>query len=68
MTPQAVHDLGLSEVARIEAEMRRSCTAQAQLQPGETPAPAMARLGKDPRFLYPNTDEGRKAALADYSA
>jgi uncharacterized protein (DUF885 family) len=67
MTPQDVHDLGLSEVARIEAEMTAILTAQAQLQPGETPAKALLRLAEDPRFLYPNTDEGRKAALADYS-
>ncbi len=67
MTPQEVHDLGLSEVARIEAEMTAILAAQAQLQPGETPAQALSRLAKDPRFLYPNTDEGRKAALADYT-
>ncbi|MEP7182198.1 MAG: DUF885 domain-containing protein [Betaproteobacteria bacterium] len=67
MTPQKVHDLGLSEVARIEREITAILTAQAQLQPGETPAQALARLTRDPRFLYPNTDEGRKAALADYS-
>ena len=68
MTPQAVHDLGLSEVARIEEEMRLILAAQAQLQPGETPGGAVARLSKDPQFLYPNTDEGRKAALADYTS
>lgn len=67
MTPQEVHDLGLAEVARIRAEMTTILSAQAQLQPGETPAQALSRLAKDPRFLYPNTDEGRKAALADYS-
>jgi uncharacterized protein (DUF885 family) len=67
MTPQQVHELGLSEVQRIEAEMTAILTAQAQLQHGETPAKALRRLAKDPRFLYPNTDEGRKAALADYS-
>ena len=66
MTPQAVHDLGLAEVARIEDEMSRILAAQGQLQAGETPGRAVARLSKDPRFLYPNTDEGRKAALADY--
>jgi len=66
MTPQQVHDLGLSEVARIEAEMTAILTAQNQLQAGETPAGALARLAKDPRFLYPNTDDGRQAALADY--
>jgi uncharacterized protein (DUF885 family) len=66
MTPQEVHDLGLSEVARIEREMTAILAAQAQLQSGETPARALTRLAKDPRFLYPNTDEGRRAALADY--
>ncbi len=67
MTPQQVHDLGLSEVARIETEMQTILTAQGQLQPGETPAQAMARLSKEPRFLYPNDEAGRKAALADYT-
>jgi uncharacterized protein (DUF885 family) len=67
MTPQEVHDLGLSEVSRIEAEMTAILVAQAQLPPGETPAQATSRLGRDPRFHYPNTDEGRKAALADYT-
>ena len=66
MTPQAVHDLGLSEVARIERETKRILDGQGQLSPGETPAQAIARLGREPRFLYPNTDQGRAAALADY--
>ena len=67
MTPQEVHDLGLSEVARIDAEMMAILATQAQLRAGETPAQALSRLAKDPRFLYPNTDDGRKAALADYT-
>ena len=67
MAPQQVHDLGLAEVARIEAEMVAILTAQAQLQAGETPAQALARLAKEPRFLYPNTDEGRQTALAEYN-
>lgn len=67
MSPQEVHDLGLSEVARIEREMTAILTAHAQLRPGETPALALSRLAKDPRFLYPNTAEGRNAALADYT-
>ena len=66
MTPQQVHDLGLGEVARIEQEMAAILTALGQLQSDETPAQAIARLAKDPRFVYPNTDDGRKAALADY--
>jgi len=66
MTPQQVHELGLSEVARIEAEMKAILTAQAQLHADESPAQALGRLAKDPQFLYPNNDEGRKAALAAY--
>jgi uncharacterized protein (DUF885 family) len=66
MTPQAVHALGLAEVARIEEEMGRSLVAQGQLQPGETPGQAVARLSKDRRYLYPDSEEGRQAALADY--
>lgn len=66
MTPAQVHALGLAEVARIEAEMSAILAAQGQLRAGETPALALRRLAKDPRFLYPNTDEGRQAALADY--
>lgn len=66
MTPQQVHDLGVSEVARIEAEMQAILVAQSQLQPGETVAQAMGRLAKDPRFLFPDTEEGRQAMLAGY--
>ncbi len=67
MTPQQVHELGLAEVARIETEMRTILTAQGQLQADESPAQAMLRLSKEPRFLYPNDDAGRAAALADYT-
>ena len=67
LSPQQVHELGLAEVACIEAEMRAILVAQNELKPGETPAQALARLALDPRFLYPNTDAGRKAALADYA-
>ncbi len=68
MTPQQVHDLGLAEVARIEAEMKAILVAQSELRPQESVAQALARLSKSPRFLYPNGDEGRRAALADYTA
>ena len=40
MTPQEVHDLGLSEVARIEAEMSGDSRRAGAAAPGETPAQA----------------------------
>lgn len=67
LTPQQVHEIGLSEVARIETEMAAILTAQNELQAGETPAQAMSRLARDPRFLYPNTDAGRQQAIAEYT-
>ena len=64
MTPQEVHDLGLAEVARIEAEMKAILLAQAELRPQESVAQALARLSKSPRFLYPNGDPRAKLLLA----
>ncbi len=63
-TPAQVHALGLAEVARISAQMDTLLKAQG-LAAGSVGA-RMSALGKDPRFLYPNDDEGRKQALARY--
>jgi uncharacterized protein (DUF885 family) len=65
MTPLQVHDLGVSEVARIETEMRTILDAQGHT--GGTPSEWLLKLQKEERFLFPNTDDGRKAALAEYS-
>ena len=63
-TPQEIHQRGLDEVARIQAEMREILRAES------VPAPDLAQairdLGHDARFLYPDTDEGRQQLLAGY--
>lgn len=59
-----IHALGLAEVARIGAEMDAVLKAQGMAQ--GSVAERVQALAKDPRFLYPNTDEGRKQALARY--
>src|SRR6202030_1309651 len=64
MPPNEVHELGLREVTRIEGEMRALLDANGFA--GQPIGAAMDKLSKDPRFLYPNDDNGRAAALADY--
>jgi uncharacterized protein (DUF885 family) len=61
---EKIHALGLAEVARIGAEMDALLRAQGLTQ--GSVAERMQALTKDPRFLYPNTDAGRKQALARY--
>ncbi len=63
-TPEQVHALGLAEVDRINAEMDALLKAQG-LSSG-TVAVRVQALHKDPRFLLPNTDEGRAQLLARY--
>jgi uncharacterized protein (DUF885 family) len=63
-TPEQIHTMGLDEVTRIDAQMNTLLQAQG-LKDG-TVAVRMQALAKDPRFLYPNTDEGRKQMLARY--
>ena len=65
LKPTEIHALGVSEVARIEAEMHALLDANGFA--GQPIAAAMVALGKDPRFLFPNDDSGRTAALAEYT-
>ena len=67
MTPQQVHETGLAEVARIEAEMA-AILKQQGYEDAAKPAQKLQEFAKEARFLFPNTDEGRAAALAEYQA
>lgn len=65
LNPAEIHALGVAEVARIETEMRAILDANGF---AERPiAEALKALGEDPRFLFPNDDAGRAAALAEYT-
>jgi uncharacterized protein (DUF885 family) len=62
MTADEVHQLGLSEVQRILAEMddiRAKVGFEGDLKE------FFEFIRTDPRFYYPNTDAGREAYLAD---
>ena len=63
-SPEQVHELGLKEVARITQEMDVLLKAQG-LSAGSV-GERMTALNKDPRFLFPNDDAGRKQAVARY--
>jgi uncharacterized protein (DUF885 family) len=65
MKPDEVHELGLREVARIEAEMRALLDANGFT--GRPVAEAMEELRKDPRFQFSSDDKGRTDALAEYT-
>ena len=57
-TPDHIHALGLQEVARIGSEMDALLKTQG-LATGSVGA-RMKLLAKDQRFVFPNSDEGRR--------
>ena len=64
MTPEQVHQLGLSEVARIEAEMNTILVAE-----GLTEGTVGARIQEiaiRPDQLYPDTDAGRAEIINSF--
>jgi uncharacterized protein (DUF885 family) len=63
MTADEVHQLGLSQAKDLTAQMEVVLKAQG-LTSGTVAERAQA-LGKDPKYVYPNTDEGRQQIL-DY--
>ena len=63
-TADEVHRIGLAETERIHGEMSRILVAAGHA--GEDPIATLLELNREPRFLYPDSDEGRAAILADY--
>lgn len=65
LTPDQIHQIGLSEVARIQAEME---TIKDRVGFTGSLQDFFAYIKSDPRFQYPNTAEGREAYLVDARA
>ncbi|MFC4654726.1 DUF885 domain-containing protein [Rheinheimera marina] len=63
LSPEQIHQLGLSEVARISQEMDQILKAEGYStgSVGER----MAQLNNEPRFLYEDSDAGRQQLLDD---
>ena len=66
-TPKEVHQIGLSEVARIKTEMRDILTVQGYADTSKEIGEIIQELNKEERFLYQNNDEGRKEILEGYN-
>ncbi|RKQ71053.1 uncharacterized protein (DUF885 family) [Litorimonas taeanensis] len=62
LTADEIHEIGLNEVERIQNEMR---TIMTQVGFGGSLREFFNYLRTDPKFVYPNTDEGRAAYMAD---
>jgi len=62
-TPEEVHKMGLEQLAELQGRMEPILRALGLTQ-GSVGA-RMTALGKDPKSLFPNTDEGRRQIL-DY--
>ncbi len=66
MTPEEVHTLGLAEVARIAAEMD-AILRDKGLADGTVGSRVQA-LARAPEQMYANSEDGKKAMLAEYQA
>ncbi|ATE66884.1 DUF885 domain-containing protein [Rhizorhabdus dicambivorans] len=62
-TPEEVHQMGLDQVAEISAQIDAILKKQGMTRGGV--GERLTALNKDPKQLYPNTDEGR-AKLIGY--
>jgi uncharacterized protein (DUF885 family) len=63
-TADEIHRIGQAEIERIHGEMSRILAAEGL--PSDDPIATLLELNGDPRFLYPDTDEGRDEILRDY--
>ena len=66
MSAEAIHQLGLQQVAAIEDEMRRIFAAEG-IDAAEL-GTAMELLIEDPRFRHPDGDAGRQQILEEFRA
>lgn len=66
LTPEEAHAIGMEEVAALNSALDAAFRAQGMAQ--GAPWERLRALFKDPRFLYPNTDEGKARLIRDLNA
>ena len=65
--PEQIHNIGISEVERIQSEML-VILEQEGYEVSQGFYAAIQQLSSDEKFYYPDTDEGRKQILKDYQS
>ncbi|EMF83016.1 PF05960 family protein [Leptospira weilii serovar Topaz str. LT2116] len=63
LNPEQIHNIGLSEVSRIQNEMK---TILKILGKNQSIPNTMSELRKDSRFLFPDNQKGKLQALEEY--
>ena len=64
--PEEIHQIGLSEVERIEKEMKEILISQGYDDTSRSVSDHILELNKEERFLFPNDDSGREMAIKEY--
>ena len=64
--PEEVHQIGLSEVRRLEAEMRELLRSLGYSDPGKAVGEYMRELAGEERFHFSENDSGRAECLAEF--
>lgn len=65
-SPEEIHPIGLKEVAKIQGLIRKHLQEIGLDDPDRQVGELIQKMAKDPSFYYPDTDEGRQEALADF--
>ena len=68
LTADQIHALGLQEVKRTEEAIRALLMKEKIDDPNKDVGELLRAIAEDPRFYYPDTEEGKKACLAEYKA
>ena len=68
LSADEIHALGLKEVQKIQDEMRAILTIEDIAHANKPIGELMNELAQDPRFYFPDTEDGRQKCLARYYA
>jgi uncharacterized protein (DUF885 family) len=66
LSAKEIHEMGIKEVARIEKEIGALLKLEGLWKSELSIGAHLQQLGKNPKYFYPNTDEGRQECLKEF--